>query len=386
MDTMVVLPMLLLLVLLPAGLASINMSFYAVAVGQGDSCIIECPNHRDIVVIDMGARAPQYVTAAYVTYLLKERFHAAKGGMRLHVIISHPHIDHYSFMTRALDSDLLVNLQEVILGGKYADYSVKARSWLEDKGNVYTVNNEKKCFGNSNCILTSAKTGLPMLHDGKHDPWQLCSNDTRVNFTVLGANIGTKSNINGQSIVLKIQYSSWSMLTSGDFEGVTAQKELMKMWPASAFKSTYYKIAHHGAWTDRQPNMPKLLDLIQPKKVYISHGSPCLHGYRHPNISTYEHLVALSSIAKINISSGSNNPFVYWDMVNKKCVPVEGGLDRAIYETCPQFIFSNKTQVCKDLWITTDGEADEMVRVAVPSRFLHKPRAGPWQVGEDWKI
>lgn len=370
MKTKLLAPLLLFLLRL-TWLVSADMSFYAIAVGQGDSCIIQCPNGRDVVMVDMGATSPQYINPDYITYLLKERFNAAKSGKNLHVVISHSHTDHYSYVSRALDSDLLVNLREVILGGNYSNYGATLPKWLEQNvKNVYTVNNQKKCFGNTNCTLTSPLTGAPVrvLRDGAtvSDPWQLCGSTT-VKFTVLGANIGNTEN--GQSIVLKIKYYSWSMLMSGDFEMVTPQQELMEAWPASALQANYYKVAHHGAWTTKKPNLPDLLDLIRPQKVYISQGHPYLSKFHHPDIQTYENLIALDSIVKI--SPSSNSPFVYWDDDDKDFVTLKSGLGRAIYETCRQYIPSNNTQVCQDIWIQTNGHTDTTTYVHVPTQYLH---------------
>ena len=354
---------------LPAEVAA-EMSVYAIAVGQGDSCIIQCPNKQDVLMIDMGATYPQYIDPSYITHLLKDQFNAADSGKRVHVVISHSHTDHYSYLTKALDSDLLANVQEVILGGNFTNYRSSVQTWLQENvDNLYTVNNQNKCFGNTDCTLTSPQTGAPVKvwREGVavSDPWQFCSSST-VKFTVLGANIGA-STPNGQSIILKIQYSSWSIITSGDFEMVTPQQELMEAWPASTFKSNYYKVAHHGAWTTKKPNIPALLDLIQPQKVYISQGYPELSQFHHPDIQTYENLIALSSI--VEISNSTNMPFVYWDV--NKVVTMTGGLGRAIYETCRQYNPSSKTQVCQDIWITTDGKTDKTQYVDVPSEYLH---------------
>ena len=349
------------------------MSFYAIAVGQGDSCIITCPNGKDIIVIDMGGTQPQYIIPSYITYLLKQRFHAADSGKRVHIVISHSHTDHYSYLTRALDSDLLQNVQEVILGGSFTGYGKTLPKWLlQNVKNVYTINNEQTCFGNDECTLTSQKTGARVAalrsdsNSTVSDPWQLCGSSS-VKITVLGANIGNSEN--GQSIVLKFQYSSWSMLTSGDFEMVTPQKELMGKWPPATFKSSYYKVAHHGAWTEKKPNLPELLDLIQPRKVYISQGYPSLSKFHHPDIQTYKNLVALSSIEKITPSA--NAPFVYWDDDKEDCVSMKAGLGRAIFETCRQYVDSNQTQVCHDIWIKTDGNLDTTEYISVPSQYLY---------------
>jgi beta-lactamase superfamily II metal-dependent hydrolase len=347
-----------------------EMSFYAIAVGQGDSCIITCPNGKDIIVIDMGATVPIYINPDYITYLLKQRFHAADSGKNIHVLISHSHTDHYSYVSRVLDSDLLRNVREVIVGGNFDDYGSSLPKWLlQNVENVYTINNEQKCFGNKNCTLTSAETGTPIDFvrgdSTVSDPWQFCGSSVKI--TVLGANIGSTEN--SKSTVLKFQYSKWSMFTSGDFEMVTPQQELMQNWPAATFRSSYYKVAHHGAWTVKKPNLPDLLDLIQPQKVYISQGYPSLSQFHHPNMQTYQNLIALDSIK--TISPSSNAPFVYWDENSDKAVTMKAGLGRAIYETCSKYVASNNTQVCHDIWIKSDGNSDTTSYIAVPTQYLH---------------
>ena len=372
----------LLLAVLMLGLVRADMTFYAVAVGQGDSCIIQCPNRKDIVVLDMGATVPQYVKQPYITYLLKERFQAASSGKSIHIVVSHSHIDHYSYIPKAIDSELLPNLKEVILGGSYNGYGKSMHEWLESSvKNVYTINNENKCFGNSQCTPTSTNlrtryaatnfsrkfenATISQKYVGVSDPWQFCGSD--VQFTVLGANIG--STPNGKSVILKVKYNSWSIVMSGDFEMIGPQQELMEKWPASTLKSNYYKVAHHGAWTAKKPNIPALLNAIQPQKVYISQGYPSLSKFHHPNSTTITNLLALNSIVKID--PNTNKPFVYWDSSKEEVVVMKSGMNRAIYETCRIFNSGNQTQVCQDVWIRTDGRQDETLYMDVPKEYVN---------------
>ena len=358
------------------------MIFYAVAVGQGDCAIIQCPDHKDLVIIDMGANSPKFRNQSYVNTLLKKKFKAADSTTNIHVVVTHPHSDHYSYFSKVLDSQLLPNVRTVILGGEFSGYKT-IQTWLQNnlKGRVYTINNQKKCFGNKDCELTpigTAKvadfwTEVEALVRSAKDPWQFCSGSTDVKFTVLGANIG--SNPNEQSVILKIQYKSWSMLMSGDFEQSRSQKELLDHYKSDPdiFKSNYYKVAHHGAWSRFKPNIPALLDLIKPEKVYISHGYPSLN-YHHPNSVTIKNLISLPSIVRID--PRTNAPFVYWDKKEKDVVLP--GLNRAIYETC-RFIVGRQ-QVCQDIDITTDGKTDttkyisgySIFRIKLLQRLLEK--------------
>lgn len=365
------------LLLFSVHLVKAKMTFYAVAVGQGDSSIIQCPNGKDLLILDMGASPPRFAQKIYLTSVLKEKFHAADAGMNIHIVISHSHIDHYSYFREALDSELIANIRGVVLGGNYTGYSKNFRLWLEEnfEDRVYVINNQVRCFGNTNCSLTSTSTGdladfrtRAEITAGKpSDPWQFCPGDSDVTFTVLGANIGNTPN--GQSIILKIQYKSWSMLMSGDFEMVSPQQMLMDRWPVSTFKSNYYKVAHHGAWTPKKPNIPDLLNLIQPQKVYISQGYPSLSKFHHPNSVTIDHLKNVSSI--ISISPSTNAPFVSWDDENDRVVTLKSGMNRAIYETCRSINTHNNTEICQDIMITTDGQKDTTEYVDVPIHYLY---------------
>ena len=384
------------LVLIFLAVVKADMTFYAVGVGQGESCIIQCPNQKDLVIVDMGATGPKYVTHEYIRYLLKEKFHAAESGKRIHVLVTHSHVDHYNYIDKVFDRYLLPNVQEVILGGRYEDYKdMQIRNWLEHNiRNLYSINNQEKCFGNSDCALTPTWTRyaayiMRKLFQkggiaGARDPWQFCGSSDDVEFTVLGANIANrKKDANGKSVILKVRYNSWSILMSGDFENVNAQKELMSKWKwhSSIFKANYYKAAHHGAWTRLEPNYPKLLSLIRPQKVYISHGYPALSKYHHPNSTTIDHLIALNSI--VTIDPNTNKPFVYWnssklgiDIPSPGCTTtLTTGMNKAIYETC-RVIDSQNKQVCQDIRISTNGKTDKTSYEDVPKKYVNKNSKG----------
>ena len=71
-------------------------------------------------------------------------------------------------------------------------------------------------------------------------------------------------------------------------------------------KSTYYKVAHHGARrSDTEANMFELLKAISPKRAYISHGYPTTTSYFHPKCEVIDDLTKLGTI-----ESGLDNTFV----------------------------------------------------------------------------
>ena len=346
--------------------AASNLTLYAVAVGQGDCNIIQCPNGKDILIVDMGAKDTQYASHEYVTNLLKTKFQAASSGKRIHMVISHSHIDHYNYITAVMDDDLVANVQEIILGDTFAHYSTSFQNWLTDKlpNSVYTVNDEDKCFGNDNCKPTpvSGLLGGSPTHTkmAAVDPWQFCGDDVKI--SVLGANIGTTPN--SRSIVLRLVYNQWSLFMAGDFEMVTPQKELISQYPNGEMKSTYYKVAHHGAWTTtKQPNLPLLLAEIQPQSAYMSQAYPNCSQFHHPNCQTIKNLEAIGSIGKIN--ANLNSPFVCWDGTR---VVVQNGMGLAMYQTCRSYSASG--QVCQDVWVEADGRYDTTRYIDVPAMYV----------------
>ena len=215
-----------------------NLTVYAMAVGQGDGNIILCPNGRDLIIVDMGAKFSVFTDGNYGRYLLKEKFKVLENQVDIHIVISHPDEDHYNLFKTAFDDDLLKRVKQIVVGSNISDYGKRFKSWVEQTPNmppVYTINEGKECFGNSECTWSPEWVGLDryrsMLeaaamhhHQGHHyaqmsqyrsDPWQFCGSDVKI--TVLGANICVPSkrkpgscmngaNKNARSVVMKLKY------------------------------------------------------------------------------------------------------------------------------------------------------------------------------------
>ena len=150
---------------------------------------------------------------------------------------------------------------------------------------------------------------------------------------------------------------------AGDFEMVAPQEDLIKQYPNGELRSTYYKVAHHGAWTSKKPNLPALLNEIQPKKVYISQAYPNVSKFHHPNCQTIKNLQNIGSIEPIN--KNLNSPFVCW---NDTDVNPYSGMGQAIYETCRSY--HSGGQVCQNVWVESDGTDDYTQYVVVPPQYV----------------
>ena len=383
-----------------------NLTVYAMAVGQGDGNIILCPNGRDLIIVDMGAvPAYMYAKSSYGRYLLENRFNVVGNNMRIHIVVTHPDEDHFNFLQHSIDSLTLGLISEIVLGGKFEEYLLsyqfqlkthKFKDWIRDNEAilpVYIVNNGSECFGNSNCTLTPV-TPAAKEKDKKYavagsNRWQFCGDG--VNITVLGANIFapskrskkigvSKPRKNEESVILKVAYKQWSLFLSGDFEGVRQQKKLLSHWPPSTLQSTYYKVAHHGAWTNlNQANIPDLLRAIRPRRAYVSQAHPLVTAITmHPKCQVIDNLINLKSIEKID----SSNYIACYRNTRKKNItygPIEQILGYAIYETCRYYNYSSGCQICQDIEIMTDGYSDYTTYRSVPDEYVNPTKKNCWK-------
>ena len=364
-----------------------NLTVYAMAVGQGDGNIILCPNGRDVLIVDMGARVSQYAKKDYGAYLLKEKFKVVENDMKIHILITHADEDHYNFLQESVfqNQEILKQVQEIVIGDKFEAYGVYFKQWIKTTANVphvYAINNGTECFGNGQCAWTLAypSPDRPMSSKGE-DPWQFCGGD--VDITVLGANICVPSkraasgcaggdNKNLKSVIIKLVYKEWSLFMSGDFEGVKQQERLISHWSnvPSMLRSTYYKVSHHGAWTEKKANSEDLLKVISPKRAYVSQGHPITtfcNTYMHPRCEVLDNLIDLHTIDNI----ASKNSLICWQDMGKSFGRLERREGYAIYETCREYDVANDRQICHDIMITTNGRDDHTSYVSVPDDYVH---------------
>ncbi|EAX46880.1 beta-lactamase domain protein [Thermosinus carboxydivorans Nor1] len=90
---------------------------------------------------------------------------------------------------------------------------------------------------------------------------------------------GTESDLNNNSIVVKLVYGNFSMLLTGDAEK-EAEERMLKSGSAE-LKSTILKSAHHGSSSS---STPAFLAAVAPEAVIISVGAN--NDYHHPHPST----------------------------------------------------------------------------------------------------
>lgn len=96
---------------------------------------------------------------------------------------------------------------------------------------------------------------------------------------------GTRSDINANSIVLKLTHKNVCMLFMGDAEAETEQMIIPQI-----DKCHVYKASHHGS---KHSSIPELLNKVRPDVALISCGLANKHG--HPGASTLQTLESLGT-------------------------------------------------------------------------------------------
>lgn len=90
--------------------------------------------------------------------------------------------------------------------------------------------------------------------------------------------------LNNNSLVCKLMYKDFSMLFTGDIEGI-AEKEILKIYK-DKLKSDVLKVAHHGSKTSTSK---EFLEVVSPQMALIGVGENNKFG--HPNESTLKRLI-----------------------------------------------------------------------------------------------
>ncbi|MDQ7772475.1 MAG: MBL fold metallo-hydrolase [Elusimicrobiales bacterium] len=232
---------LLSLLLLPlSGWTQLNV--YFLNVGQGDATYIELPNGSN-VLIDGGPSS-----------LPVREFLMAKGVRKIdHVVLTHPHSDHYRGLKKVF---------QYFQVGNFYD------SRLENL-NAVGDNNLREL-----AAAQAARVHFP--ETGEHMNW-----DRNVSVKVLNTcseEIKTRdsSTINNCSIVLRFYYNGTGLLTTGDIEA--SQENAITRVFKSGLESQILKVAHHGSGSS---SSQKFLERVRPVHAIVSYGVGNNYGHPH---------------------------------------------------------------------------------------------------------
>ena len=235
--------MLLLLPVKGYALDSMPSSFQIdfIDVGQGDSALVQCDGHY--MLIDGGDASKSSLVYSF----LKSR-----SIKYIDVIVAtHDHEDHVGGLSGALN---------------YANAGAAFSS---------VAQGDTKSFGNFTKYLATQGKSIYVPKAG--DSFYLGS----ALVTVLGP-VMKGSNVNNDSLVLKIIYGSTSFLFVGDAE---AEEEMSLIATGMPLKSTVLKVGHHGG--DSSTGYQFLRE-VMPEYAVISVGAG--NSYGHPSANVLSRL------------------------------------------------------------------------------------------------
>ncbi len=225
-------------------------------VGQGDSIFVQFP-HGGNMLVDGGSAYKDYDTGERVIapFLRKKRI----GRIDL-MVLSHPHLDHSGGLLHVI-KNFPVGLV-LDSGQKHDSYTYK--KFLET---VKERNIPYRIGRHGQIVRGYRETEIDILHPREH----LIE--------------GTNSDLNNNSLVLKLTHKKVSFLFSGDVEE-EAESGLLRLGPI--LQSTVLKISHQGSITS---SGEKFLEAVKPEAAVISVNRK--NRFRHPHPLILERLERL---------------------------------------------------------------------------------------------
>jgi len=213
-------------------------------VGQGDAILIQTPEQT--ILVDTGDTPTKSKLASYIK----------SEGISVidKLIITHPHADHIGGVQAVMDN-----------------FTIKQ---IYDSGQTATSNMYKQY------LLTAQKKKIPfaLLEAGG----QLDIGGGIV-LKVLAPEkpfiSGSDSDLNNNSIVLKLVFGSFSMLLTGDAEKESEDRMVKRF--SGELKSTVLKVGHHGSSSS---SSQVFLKAVSPEAAVISLGANNEYHHPHPSV------------------------------------------------------------------------------------------------------
>lgn len=211
-----------------------------IAVGQGDAALVTSPTGKTVLV-DGG---PRRSSEALVTFLAAH----TSGPLDL-ILLSHRHADHLGGLTAAVDQ-------------------IGARLFLDapipHTGPAY-----------AGLMRALQAQGVAVRQATRGRAIDLGGGAT---MTLIGPPqppiVGSRSDVNANSVVTRLTYGTVSVLFAGDAE---ARTEAWLMASGTDLRSSVLKVAHHGS---RYSSGARFLRSVGPRIAIISAGAG--NSYGHP--------------------------------------------------------------------------------------------------------
>ncbi len=226
-----------------------NLTLTVLDVGQADSILIETGAKR--VLIDAGEKPGDVISQ------LRE-----KGISNIDLLIgTHPHADHIGGMQNVVEN-------------------IDVKVYM-DNGFPHTSATYTKLMEAVEAKVSSGRTRYMTARRG-----QRLNFGPEAHFEVLFPEDkpleGTRSDLNSNSIILKLVHGDVCFALMGDAEEDTERAVMNQMGQCQVLK-----VSHHGS---RHSSVAPFLDIVRPKIALISDGLANKHG--HPGQETLDRLAA----------------------------------------------------------------------------------------------
>lgn len=253
-------PVLLLLLLFCVPAAAGTLSVEVLDVGQGDSILIRTPGQK-IILIDAGDEPDETL------HLLQSR---AVDHIDL-MVATHPHADH--------------------IGGMQSVVEKIPTKLFVDNGLPHTT----KTY--ANLMSTVEKKGIQYRTAIVGQTYRLDDGATLEVLFPTGRPLrNTRSDLNSNSVVVRLRHQGNCFLFTGDAEEPT-ESELLK---SGLSQCDVLKVAHHGS---NHSSTTRFLSVVRPKIALISAGAS--NNYGHPGRDTLANLHAIGAKIYRTDESGS---------------------------------------------------------------------------------
>ena len=233
--------------------AAPGLNVYFLSVGQGDSEYIELPNGQN-VLIDGGPDSSETGVLA--------QFLAQKKVTRInHVVMTHPHADHYK-------------------GLKYIFSNLKV-------DNFYDTRMDNTGTSVDEALRAQAKSlGINLVYPAPGDSlsWGPGGVEAKVfNSCPQPVSSGDGKAVNNCSITIRLAYQDASLLFVGDAQD-EVEAEMVAAF-GSGLRSDVLKVGHHGS---AHSSSALFLEAVQPRRAYIEVGH---NNYGHPTQNALSRLL-----------------------------------------------------------------------------------------------
>lgn len=267
------------------GVKNNDLTIHFIDVGHGDATLVNCPNGENIL-IDAGSSSG-FPGGKLRYYLLKQ------GGMAGKVldtlIITHPEIDNYNLISRALDK---VPVKNVYLVGSAENYSdVKFNKWLNG------IEQTRKTF-----------LGSDYFNAEEAPNSEISCGDADIHI-LAAAVVSDKDAKKALSIVLMIRYGDFEAVLSGDATTAT-EDVIMGRFSKEWLDSDVLAIANHGSLAT-SPGV-QWIKTIKPQAAAVSAGAKNSDG--HPSKGLIERLEPYT----LNSQTAHAMEYASWDSAKKK--------------------------------------------------------------------